>query len=184
MSEVIGTTDKIQGILDRYCTGGYGYGVIGQANIIYLTKHYPELVRIQRVYRLGDALVFTAPVKDSRKFGEFLEDIFGLKDYPIVDEETFSDYLCELQDVELLEIIRENNLNDDIFWQVWCNGDRNFDWEQDYVYPSFDVDELVAEVRLASQSWNTHYVERTYHVADVCAWCADVSLPSSELERA
>lgn len=180
----VGTTEKIQELLNNYCTGGYGGGVVGQANIIYLTENYPELVRVERIYRLGDALRFVTPVADSRKFGEFLNDLSGLEDYPVIDESTLDTYISKLEDDDLEQIITDHALNREVFWQVWNDSDRSFGWEQDYVYPLFEVDDLVAEVHRASQNWDVHYGNSEFHYPAVCAWCADVSLPSSELERA
>lgn len=175
----MGVGEKIQDILNSYCSGGYGGGVIGQANVNYLSSTY-DFIKVERIYRLGDLAVFVTPVKDSRLFGQFLEELAGLEDYPIIDEQSYYDLISGLEHDECLDIIKDNGLEADVFWSVFSNGDYPFSVEQDYVYPDFDMTELVAEVRTKSQTFTVHYGNTEFHYPEACEWCADTSLPSSQ----
>ena len=171
-----GTTERINNALGSFCSNGYGAGLYGQANIKYLLDNFRDLIYIQAVYRLGDMAQLATPIKDSRKFGELVEILAGLEDYPLIDEDGFYELLSELEGEDIERIIKEYYLNPEIVYDVLGDGDYCFGWEQDYVYPEFDEAEFAQLVREKSQSWAVHYEGKEYHEPTVCLWCLDDSL--------
>lgn len=182
----MGVTDSINELLGKYCSGGYGGGTVGQANFNYLKSEYGDVdwLWFGSQYRLGDVVRFSAPVSDSRKFGRFLEDISGLEDYPVIDENIWSELEWQLESEEWEQLVSEHNLEWEFVSQVRARGDYNF-YDSDGMAtlygmtPDFDVEEFVAEVRLAQQTWQAHYYSGLGHLPEVCGYCAD-----SELEVA
>ena len=171
-----GTTERINSVLATFCSDGYGAGLIGRANIKYLLDNFRDLIYIQAVYRLGDMAQLATPIGDSRKFGELLEILAGLEDYPMIDEDYFYSMLQELEGEDIERIISEYYLNPEIVYDVLSDGDYCFGWEQDYVYPEFDEAEFAVLVREKSQSWAVHYGGEKYHEPTVCLWCLDDTL--------
>lgn len=189
MSERVGTGEKIQDYLDNYCIGGYSNGTVGASNQRYLLATYPEFVRVYRVYRLGDALRFVVPelgAGKSRRFGEFLNELAGLDNYPIINEDSYSDLICDLESDEMAEICREYDLDSNVAWDVLSEGDWSFEDTDGmgdiYGVSMADVDSFVDEVRKQSQGWATHYEGQGKHYAKWCGICMETDLPSSELE--
>lgn len=185
-----GTSEKIQDYLDNYCIGGYSNGTVGASNQRYLLATYPEFVRPWRIYRLGDSLRFVVPELGaglSRKFGEFLNDLAGLDNYPIIDDDSYGDLIMELEEQDMAELCREYDLDASVAWDVLSQGEWCFEDEGHgdiYGLTMADVDGFVAEVRKQSQGWATHYEGKGKHYAKWCGICADTSLPSSEVEVA
>lgn len=193
MSERVGTTEKIQNYLDKYCIGGYGYGTIGEANQRYILDEYPEFVRVRAIYRLGDALKFVPPVLGrglSVKFGEFLQDLRRVDEYPIIDDDTYTEVFMECERYEIERICTEYKLDESVAWDVLSENDYYFedtDGMADIYGASLgnvSEDEFVDKVREASQGWAVHYEGQSAHYAKWCPICTDTSLPSSELEVA
>ena len=178
----MGVTESINEILGTYCSGGYGGGTIGQANFNYLKAEYGDVdwLWFGSQYRLGDVVRFAAPVNDSRRFGRFLEDISGLQDYPVIDEQVWSELEWELENQEWEELVSEHNLDWEYVAKVRGTGDYNF-YDEGYgtlygLVADFDVAEFVAEVRLAQQTWQTHYFSGVGHLPELCGYCAESSL--------
>jgi hypothetical protein len=175
-----GASERINEVLGRYCSGGYGGGTIGQANWQYLYNEYHgvEWLNFGAIYRLGDTVRFCAPVNDSRRFGEFLEDLSRLEDYAILDDDVYTSLIMELEDQEWEELVREHNLDWEYVQNVINEGDYCFEDSDGYgtlygLNPCFDVEEFVAAVRLAQQTWLTHYYAGLPHVPEVCQYCAE-----------
>jgi hypothetical protein len=185
-----GTGEKIQDYLDNYCIGGYSNGTVGASNQRYLLATYPEFVRVYRMYRLGEALKFVVPELGrglGRRFVEFLNDLAGLDDYPIICDDTYTELFCELESDEVAELVGEYDLDAGVAWDVLSQGDWCFEDEGQgdiYGLTMADVDGFVEEVRKQSQGWATHYEGIGKHYAKWCQVCADTSLPSSEVEVA
>lgn len=187
-----GVSEKIQDALDNYCIGGYSNGTIGEANQRYLLAEYPEFVRVYRVYRLGDALSFVVPELGRGlgvKFAEFVRDLSGLADYPLLDEEVHSQLIAECEESEVRELAHEFDLDESVVWEVLSQGDWCFedtDGMADIYGMSLsgNVGEFVDEVRKQSQGWATHYEGKGKHYAKWCGICNETDLPSSELEVA
>lgn len=186
--ERIGLTDKIQDRLDSYCIGGYSNGTIGQANQNYLLNNYSEFVRVQRIYRLGDALIFTPPKLGAGlggKFIQFLEELSGLEDYPLLDDDTYQQVMDECEMAEVERICQEYNIDESVAWDVLNVGGWYFedtDGMADIYGMSMyggTLEEFVEAVHRASQNWDVHYNNSEFHHAGVCAWCQDETLPSS-----
>jgi hypothetical protein len=186
-----GTGEKIQDYLDNYCIGGYSSGTVGASNQRYLLATYPEFVRVYRVYRLGEALKFVVPELGrglGKKFAEFLNDLAGLDDYPIICENTYTEIIGECEESEVRELVREYDLDESVVWEVlsqggWCFEDSD-GMADIYGMSMADVEGFVEEVRKQSQGWATHYEGSGKHYAKWCSVCADTSLPSSEVEVA
>ena len=181
-----GVSERINEMLGRYCSGGYGGGTIGQANWQYLYNNYQgvEWLNFGAIYRLGDTVRFRGPIQnangdsDSRRFGEFLEDLWRLEEYPIFDDDVYSSMLHELEDKEWEELVREHNLEWDYVTEEINSGD--YYWEDADgmatlygMSPAFDVEDFVARVRVRQQTWLTHYYASMPHVPDVCEYCKD-----------
>ncbi len=174
-------TDSINELLGNYCSGGYG-GTVGQANFNYLKSEYggEEWLWFGSQYRLGDVVRFSAPVSDSRRFGQFLEDISGLRDYPVICESTWSELEYQLESEEWDSLVSEHGLDWEFVAKVRETGDYYF--EDDGManiygmHPAFDVAEFVAEVKLAQQTWLTHYYSQMTHLPEVCGYCKDAEL--------
>jgi hypothetical protein len=173
-----GTTERINDTLARYCSNGYGAGIYGEANIDYLLDNFRDLIYIQAVYRLGDMAQLATPIKDSRKFGELLEALASLEDYPLFDDDYLNHIQEKYEDAEWARIEADYSLDPDVASEVRCsdNGDYYFELSGDYVYPAFDEDEFALLVRTKSQTWAVHYEGKQYHEPTVCAWCQDDSL--------
>lgn len=189
MDERVGTGEKIQDYLDKYCIGGYSNGTVGSANQRYLLNAYPEFVRESRIYRLGSALRFIVPELGrglSRKFGEFLRELSGLDDYGLLCDDTYTELFCELESDAMQQICSEYDLDGSVAWDVLSLGNWYFD-DTDGMADIYgaslygDVDEFVDEVRKESQNWSVHYEGTGKHYAKWCGICADTSLPSSQL---
>jgi hypothetical protein len=184
-----GTSEKIQDYLDNYCIGGYSNGTVGASNYRYLLATYPEFVREAHTYRLGDWLRFRVPELGrglAHKFGEFLSDLAGLDDYPIICEDTYSEIIIECEEYEVGELVREYDLDSGVVWEVlsegeWCLEDTD-GMADIYGMSMADVEGFVDEVRKRSQGWDTHYLGKGKHYAKWCGICGEVDLPSSELE--
>lgn len=175
-------TESINELLGTYCSGGYG-GTVGQANFNYLKSEYGEVewLWFGSQYRLGDVVRFSAPVNDSREFGRFLELLSGLKDYPVLDDDTWSNFVYELESEEWDDLIAEHGLDWEYVAQVRESGDYYFEDADGManlygMHPAFNVEEFVAEVRLAQQTWLTHYYSQMTHLPEVCAYCKDAEL--------
>lgn len=184
-----GTSEKIQNYLDNYCIGGYSNGTVGASNQRYLLNTYPEFVRQVHTYRLGEWLRFVVPELGrglGHKFAEFLNDLAGLDDYPIVCENTYSDLIMELEEQDMAELCREYDLDASVAWEVLAEGKWNFEdadgMADIYGMSMADVDGFVDEVRKQSQGWATHYEGGGKHYAKWCPVCSEADLPSSELE--
>lgn len=177
----MGITDSINELLGTYCSGGYG-GTVGQANFNYLKSEYGDVewLWFGSQYRLGDVVRFAAPVNDSRRFAQFVEDISGLKDYPVICEDTWSELEFKLEEEEWEELVSEHNLDWEFVSKVRETGDYNFyDEGLGNIYglvADFNVEEFVAEVRLAQQTWLTHYYSQMTHLPEVCGYCKDAEL--------
>lgn len=179
----MGVTDSINELLGKYCSGGYGGGTVGQANFNYLKSEYGDVdwLWFGSQYRLGDVVRFSAPVSDSRTFGRFLEDISGLEDYPVIDENTYDDLIMSLEDEEWNQLVAEHNLDWGYVADVRETGDYYFSDDEGYgtlygLSPQFDVEDFVAQVRLAQQTWQAHYYSQMAHLPEVCGYCADSEL--------
>jgi hypothetical protein len=124
----------------------------------------------------------------AHKFGEFLNDLAGLEDYPIICDETYTELICELEESDMAELCREYDLDASVAWDVLSDGVWNFEDTDGmgdiYGMSMADVDGFVDEVRKRSQGWATHYEGKGKHYAKWCQVCADTSLPSSEAEVA
>ena len=177
----MGITESINELLGNYCSGGYG-GTVGQSNFNYLKSEYGDVewLWFGSQYRLGDVVRFAAPVNDSRRFGQFLEDISGLSDYPVICENTWSDLEFQLESEEWESLVSEHGLDWEYVAQVRETGDYNFyDEGLGNIYglvPDFNVEEFVAEVKLAQQTWLTHYYSQMTHLPEVCGYCKDAEL--------
>jgi hypothetical protein len=175
-----GVSERINEVLGSHCSGGYGGGTVGQANWQYLYENYQgvEWLNFGAIYRLGDTVRFCAPVNDSRKFGEFLDDLSRLEDYPILDDDVYNSLIMELEDQEWEELVREHNLDWDYVHKVRNEGDYYFDDSDGYgtlygLHPMFDMEEFVTKVRYEQQTWLVHYYSKMTHHVDVCEYCKE-----------
>lgn len=167
--------DKIDDRLAEFCSAGYALGLIGEANIAYVVDNYPELVTVQRVYRLGDQAQLRKGVDEDTpglaELEEFLAE--NWEDYPVFDEEYFSKALIKAEEYEVTSLAGQWNIPEEYVWDAVRELDGYFECEQDYAYYAGDADELKSKALELGQTWQAHYYSGESHVPDVCKYCAE-----------
>lgn len=173
---VVGIRDAINEELGRYCSDKYANGTVGAANLEWLKEQKFEFIRFETGHYCNTA-VFEGTVTDSESFGQFLEALAKLKDYPLFDEDILSELQQGWTDEEWEALLTEHKLDADTFWRVVSEGD--YWWEDDGMadnygmHPNFDIDEFVALVKAESQTWNAHYFSGMGHEPELCQYCTD-----------
>lgn len=143
--------DEIDDKLGEYCAAGYALGLIGEANIRYFERRFPDLVQRQRVYRLGDIATLrhgTADDYTEEQVAELFEieaELEGLEDYPLVEDTTFDEVYTEEQEYVVEQIAETYGLDVQAVWNAIYEVNAEFEWEQDYAY-LIDEQAVLAEL--------------------------------------
>lgn len=170
--------DKIDERLAEFCTAGYSLGLIGEANIAYVVDNFPELVTVQRVYRLGDQAQLRKGVDDDTpglaELEEFLSE--NWEDYPVFDESYLSEIQAKLEDEWVLDFANTHKVAGSKVWEAINELEGYFEWEQDYVYYSCDEEELLAKAEELGQTWQAHYYSGESHTPEVCKYCKEAEV--------
>lgn len=169
---------KIDNRLEELCTAGYSLGLIGEANIAYVVDNFPELVTVQRVYRLGDQAQLRKGVDEDTpglaELEEFLNGNWG--DYPIFDDGYFTQLQAKLEDEWVLDFANTHKVAGSKVWEAISELGGYFEWEQDYVYYSGDEDELLVRAEELGQTWQAHYYSGESHTPAVCGYCKEAEV--------
>lgn len=170
--------DKIDDRLAEFCSAGYALGLIGEANIAYVVDHYPELVMVQRVYRLGDQAQLKRGVDEDTLGIDELEEFLAnnWEDYPVFDDEYLSEAIAKAEEYAVNELATGWNIPAELVWDAVRELDGEFEWEQDYAYYGGDVDELKVKATELGQTWVGHYYGGLAHTPEVCKYCVEAEV--------
>jgi hypothetical protein len=177
--------DLVKAVEDRlgFFAGGYAYGLVGEANMEWLKDQtYADLFWFGSIYRLGECAMLHSKVEDwsaevAQKLVEFLDDTAGLEDYPMVDDDYYSEAVekAEVRFVEWFASLYK--LEESAVWDYIRDNDVYLQVDGDGVYPDWaDVDEAVTGIRTISQTWDAHYKSGEFHEPEVCGYCAEASV--------
>ncbi len=170
--------DKIDDLLGEFCSAGYALGLIGEANIKYVVENYPELVMVQRVYRLGDQACLKHGVTEDETLAEKLAELLefleqGWANYPVFDEQYLGDVVAEAEHVCVDYYATDWDIPAEFIWNAVYELQTYFEWEQDYAYYVGELDELKAKAQELGQTWSAHYNSEMSHTPEVCGYCAE-----------
>lgn len=173
--------DKVDEKLSGLCAAGYALGLIGEANIRYMTEQYPDFIWRQRVYRLGDIACLKWGMIDDYD-ADMIETLLEVEsvldeagEYPILDDDTFSEVQVEAEVEWVEEFARDNEVSTELVWKALEKLDVYFEWEQEYVYPAnAEVEDIIREARALGNTWSAHYGfsdDAIYHYPESCWYC-------------
>ncbi len=173
--------DKIDDRLAEFCSAGYALGLIGEANIAYVVDHYPELVTVQRVYRLGDQAQLKHGVTTDETLADKLADLEEFlannwEDYPVFDDQYLSEAVNKAEEYAVNYLATGWNIPAELVWDAVRELDTYFEWEQDYAYYAGDEEELHAKSVEIGQTWVAHYYGGLAHTPEVCKYCAEANV--------
>jgi len=170
-------------------------GVIDRANATFFIRNaerYPWL-KVESVahspyggaygthYHLETRFDMHFIIKPEHKeaWGEFLEILNNLSDYPIIDEGIWSEVEMEVVDEEITAIAEREDADPDMLREVIYSSDIYSSVDSDgYVDFDCDMSEVVKEARRKSQTYMTHYYGGKFHSADVCSYCEEFGVSS------
>lgn len=171
-----GLTEQIDDAIMGVATGSYSLGLIGDANRRWLLENCGNVVRLVRVYRLGDTLELRTPIKPEHRdeFRTLIEALKGCEDYPVIDDQTYSEVCFEAEDDAIREFANEYRLDVNITLATFRDEDVYLEESDGGMWIPFDEDEtlrIVTKIRERSQTWLGHVYGGDYHEPTVCLWC-------------
>ena len=122
---------------------------------------------------------FVIKPEHKEAFGEFMEDLKGLSEYPIIDENIYSEIQLIAVDDAIDEIAEANDVDALVLRELIYDADIYSDCDSEgYVTFDCDMSAVVEEARRKSQTWMVHYYAGKFHTPSACSYCADASVAS------